>query len=61
MESFSIVLYILMAVLVLVLLAGVWNMIREGSASRSQLFMRWRVLVQFAILCLLALVAWVLR
>lgn len=37
----------LLAVLA-VLLAGLWNMMRGGSASRSQTLMRWRVLLQFA-------------
>lgn len=31
----------------LVLLAGLWNMMRGGSASRSQTLMRWRVGLQF--------------
>jgi len=30
-----------------VLLAGLWNMMRGGSASRSQTLMRWRVGLQF--------------
>ncbi|MBX3489412.1 MAG: twin transmembrane helix small protein [Parvibaculum sp.] len=30
-----------------VLLAGLWNMMRGGSANRSQLLMRWRVGLQF--------------
>lgn len=31
----------------LVLLLGLWNMLRSGSASRSQTLMRWRVGLQF--------------
>ena len=30
-----------------VLIAGIWNMTRGGSASRSQTLMRWRVILQF--------------
>lgn len=30
-----------------VLLLGLWNMMRGGSASRSQTLMRWRVGLQF--------------
>jgi hypothetical protein len=30
-----------------VLLAGLWNMMRGGSANRSQTLMRWRVGLQF--------------
>jgi hypothetical protein len=37
----------------LVLLAGLWNMMRGGSASTSQLLMRWRVGLQFLAICLL--------
>ncbi len=41
----------------LVLLAGLWNMMRGGSAGASQKLMRLRVLVQFlAVLILLAAV-----
>lgn len=29
------------------LLVGMWNMMRGGSASRSQTLMRWRVGLQF--------------
>lgn len=30
-----------------VLLFGLWNMLRGGSPSRSQTLMRWRVVLQF--------------
>lgn len=30
-----------------VLLLGLWNMLRGGSANRSQTLMRWRVVLQF--------------
>ncbi|MEM6666405.1 MAG: twin transmembrane helix small protein, partial [Pseudomonadota bacterium] len=30
-----------------VLLLGLWNMMRGGSSSRSQSLMRWRVILQF--------------
>lgn len=37
------------------LFLGLWNMMRGGSANRSQTFMRWRVGLQFiAIIILLA-------
>lgn len=35
------------AAVAIVLLAGLWNMIRGGSSSRSQTLMRWRVILQF--------------
>jgi hypothetical protein len=38
---------ILMGAVLLVLILGLLNMIRTGSASRSQTLMRWRVGLQF--------------
>ena len=38
-----------------VLLLGLWNMLRGGPANRSQTLMRWRVALQFlAIIILMA-------
>ena len=38
-----------------VLLLGLWNMLRGGSTNRSQTLMRWRVVLQFlAILIMMA-------
>lgn len=31
----------------IVLIAGLWNMMRGGSPNRSQMLMRWRVGLQF--------------
>ncbi len=46
---------IAIAAVVVVLLAGLWNMMRGGSASRSQTLMRWRVGLQFlAVIVLMA-------
>jgi len=36
-----------LAAVAVVLLAGLWNMVRGGSASTSQTLMRWRVSLQF--------------
>ena len=36
----------------IVLLVGLWNMLRGGSPNTSQLLMRWRVVLQFIALCL---------
>lgn len=50
----EIILLISLGAVALVLLAGLWNMMRGGSASRSQTLMRWRVGLQFlAIIVLL--------
>jgi hypothetical protein len=38
-----------------VLLAGLWNMLRGGSANLSQKLMRWRVGLQFVAICVLML------
>jgi len=36
-----------------VLLMGLWNMMRGGSASTSQTLMRWRVGLQFVAVCII--------
>ncbi|MDZ4382043.1 MAG: twin transmembrane helix small protein [Parvibaculum sp.] len=36
-----------MVAVLAVLILGLWNMMRGGSASRSQTLMRWRVGLQF--------------
>ena len=42
-----------------VLVMGLFNMLRNGSASRSQNLMRWRVGLQFvAVIVLMATVYW---
>jgi hypothetical protein len=38
-----------------VLLTGLWNMLRGGSANLSQKLMRWRVGLQFVAICVLML------
>ncbi len=43
---------IALAAVALVLVAGLWNMLRGGSPNTSQLLMRWRVILQFVALCL---------
>lgn len=44
-----------LAAVVLVLLAGLFNMLKSGSASTSQKLMRWRVGLQFATIVLVML------
>ncbi len=36
----------------LVLVLGLWHMLRGSSANRSQNLMRWRVILQFTAVCL---------
>ena len=43
---------IAIAAVALVLLLGLWNMMRGGSPNLSQTLMRWRVVLQFIALCL---------
>jgi hypothetical protein len=47
-----------MAAVSVVLAAGLWNMMRGGSANRSQTLMRWRVLLQFVAIVLMMLTLW---
>lgn len=46
------------AAVAIVLLAGLVNMMRGGSPNRSQTLMRWRVLLQFAVVLLAMGVIW---
>lgn len=41
----------------IVLLMGLWNMMRGGSSNRSQTLMRWRVILQFvAVIVIMGLI-----
>jgi hypothetical protein len=42
----------------IVLLLGLWNMMRGGSANRSQTLMRWRVILQFIAIILIMGTLW---
>jgi len=50
--------YIAVAAVLVVLLAGLWNMMRGGSPNRSQTLMRARVILQFAAIIVLMLALW---
>ena len=41
-----------LAAVAIVLVLGLWNMMRSGSPNRSQALMRWRVILQFIALIL---------
>jgi Hypoxia induced protein conserved region len=41
-----------LAAVALVLLMGLWNMLRGGSPNLSQTLMRWRVILQFIAICI---------
>ncbi len=49
------------AVVFVVLLAGLWNMSRGASANTSQKLMRWRVALQFLALLILMLAIFLSR
>ncbi len=51
-EVIDILIPIGMVAVALVLLAGLWNMFRAGSANRSQKLMRARVFLQFLVIVL---------
>jgi hypothetical protein len=41
-----------LAAVALVLLMGLWNMLRGGNPYLSQTLMRWRVILQFIAICI---------
>lgn len=41
-----------LAAVAIVLMLGLWNMMRGGSPNLSQTLMRWRVVLQFIALCI---------
>ncbi len=47
MNIFDYLVPISVAAVAVVLLLGLWNMLRGGSPNRSQTLMRWRVVLQF--------------
>jgi hypothetical protein len=62
MNLFEYLVPVAVAVVFLILLAGLWNMMRGGSPSTSQKLMRLRVLIQFlAIMLILAAVYFAAR
>ena len=50
--------YIAVGAVLVVLLAGLWNMMRGGSPNRSQTLMRWRVILQFVAIVLMLTALW---
>ena len=42
-----------------VLVLGLLNMMRGGSANKSQTFMRWRVMLQFVAIIILMIGLWI--
>ncbi len=51
--------YIAVGAVAVVLLLGLWNMMRGGSANTSQKLMRWRVGLQFLAIIVLMLALYI--
>lgn len=47
-----------LAAVAFVLLLGLLNMMRGGSPNRSQMLMRWRVLLQFGAIVIMLVTVW---
>ncbi|MCT8974531.1 twin transmembrane helix small protein [Microbaculum marinisediminis] len=48
------------AAVAVVLLLGLWNMMRGGSPNMSQKLMRWRVGLQFLAICVIMVTIWLM-
>ena len=55
----SIIVPLAVAAVAVILLLGLWNMMRGGSASRSQRLMRARVIAQFAAVIVIMAALWI--
>ena len=61
MNIFAYLVPVALAAVFIVLLLGIWNMMRGGSANKSQTFMRWRVGLQFVAIIILVGALWFSR
>ena len=58
MDVFEKLVPVALAAVAIVLLLGLWNMMRGGSSSRSQTLMRWRVVLQFIAIVIIMGAIW---
>ncbi len=58
MTLFDILVPVALAAVFIVLLLGLWNMMRGGSANTSQKLMRWRVGLQFVAIIIIMAAIW---
>jgi ABC-type nickel/cobalt efflux system permease component RcnA len=58
MDIFNYLVPLAVGAVAVVLLLGLWNMMRGGSSNRSQNLMRWRVLLQFAAIVIMMAGLW---
>lgn len=54
----NIVISIALAAVFIVLLLGLFNMMRGGNSNRSQILMRWRVGLQFVAIIVMVVAVW---
>jgi len=60
-QALTIATYAAALSVLVVLLAGLWNMLRAGSANASQKLMRWRIGLQFLAICIAMLVFYIAK
>jgi hypothetical protein len=53
------IIFVALVAVFIVLVLGLWNMMRGGSANRSQSLMRWRVGLQFLAVVVVMAVIWI--
>lgn len=58
MNVFSYLVPVSIGAVFVVLLLGLFNMMRGGPGNKSQQFMRWRVILQFAAIILIMAAIW---
>jgi hypothetical protein len=58
MNIFDYLVPISIAAVFIVLLLGMGNMLRGGPGNRSQMFMRWRVVLQFVAIVIIMAAIW---
>ena len=58
MNIFNYLVPVAVGAVFLVLLLGLWNMMRGGPGNRSQLLMRWRVILQFVAIVVIMTAIW---
>ncbi len=54
----NIIIAIALAAVFMVLLLGLFNMMRGGNSNRSQMLMRWRVGLQFVAIVIMVVAVW---
>ena len=61
MNIFDYLVPISVGAVAVVLLLGLWNMLRGGSPNRSQTLMRWRVVLQFVAIVIMMVGLWLMN